>query len=175
MLLKANLDKTSLKENFNIDIDIIDNTALTFFLYQLSNVLDFTFFILALTLNEKKLEIESKSKDQELKTVNEELINVKKLVENDSITLQDKSKVYLSKLLYIKADDHYLNIITIDNKKHFVRGKLNSIALELPPNFVKCHKSYIVNKNHIKLIGNTFIKMNNDFEVPISRNFKLVV
>jgi DNA-binding LytR/AlgR family response regulator len=73
--------------------------------------------------------------------------------------------------LYIKAEDHYLELITT-NKKEFVRGKISEIILELPPNFVKCHRSYIINKNQIKSFFKTEIVMQNNDTVPISRSFK---
>ena len=101
-----------------------------------------------------------------------ELEHVKALVTQDYIVLKNKSKVYLDELIYVKSDGHYLNLFT-ENKKEFVRGKISEIQNELPPNFVKCHRSYIINKNFIKQFSSTEVVMLNGDIIPLSRNFKL--
>jgi len=103
----------------------------------------------------------------------QELEKVKSLVTEGHIILKDKSKVYLNDLMYIKAEDHYLNVFSSDGKTNFVRGKLSQIILELPPNFVKCHRSYIVNTNFIQSFNSGCIVLKNRTELPVSRGFKL--
>jgi len=124
-------------------------------------------------IKKQKLHIEKMSLEVEHFKTSEELKNVKKLIEKESVILRDKTKVNLEQLAYIKADDHYLSIHTIEKKNHFVRGKLSDIIDELPSNFVKCHRSYIINKNHIKQIQSKLIIMNDNSEIPISRGFKI--
>ena len=128
----------------------------------------------------KKVDIRRKklSQEKELLQVEhfqtmEQLTKARQLVIEDNIILKNKSKIYLKELQHIKADDHYLNIFTTDGKNHFVRGKLADIIAELPPNFVKCHRSYIVNKNFVKNEQAKFLVMMDNSEVPISRGFKL--
>ena len=124
-------------------------------------------------INKRKLAAENQYLEtQHFKTV-EELKTVKKLIEKESIILKDKTKVNLELLAFIKADDHYLSIHTIEKRKHFVRGKLSEIIEELPSNFIKCHRSYIINKNHIKQIQSKFIIMNDNSEIPVSRGFRM--
>ena len=79
----------------------------------------------------------------------------------------------LAELMYIKSEDHYLNFVPHEGKNQFLRGKISEILEELPPNFVKCHRSYIVNKNYIK--SNTYksITLQTGEEIPVSRSFKL--
>lgn len=112
----------------------------------------------------KNLNIENEKTKTELETV-------KSLVTNDHIVLKNKSKVYLDSLIYVKSDGHYLNLFT-DTKKEFVRGKISEIEKQLPPNFVKCHRSYIVNQNYIKQYSSIEVFMVNGTVIPISRNFK---
>lgn len=100
-----------------------------------------------------------------------ELETVKSLVINDYIVLKNKTKVYLDVLIYIKSDGHYLNLYTT-SKKEFVRGKISEIEKQLPPNFIKCHRSYIANENFIKQYSSTEIFMINGETVPLSRGFK---
>lgn len=117
-------------------------------------------------INEEKTKIEKEHLQTKV-----ELEKTKLLVIKDHILLKNKSKVYLNELIYIKSEDHYLQLIT-NNKVEFVRGKLSEIMEQLPPNFVKCHRSYIINKNEMKQILTNHILMNNGSEVPFSRGFK---
>ncbi len=101
-----------------------------------------------------------------------ELNKTKELVIHDHIILKNKSKVNLDDLLYIKSEDHYLQLFTL-KKNEFVREKLSEIIKALPPNFVKCHRSFVVNKNHIKQVRkNSFLMIDNS-EIPISRSFRI--
>ena len=97
---------------------------------------------------------------------------LKQIVIKNHIILKDKKKIYISDLLYIKADDHYLKIFTSDGKNHFVRGKLTQIKEELPPNFIQCHRSYLVNSNFIKQKTYNSLKLLDKTEIPVSRSFK---
>jgi len=118
----------------------------------------------ALANEKSKLEIEhSQTKD--------ELEKIKQLVIVDHIILKNKAKIYLEDLIYIKAEDHYLLLMT-SNKKEFVRGKLSEIISQLPPNFVKCHRSFIVNKNEVKQVLTNEIIVSNGELIPYSRGFK---
>lgn len=101
----------------------------------------------------------------------QELEKVKQLVIEDHIVLKNKAKIYLNDLLYIKAEDHYLQLFT-SKKKEFVRGKISEIINELPPNFVQTHRSYIVNKNLIISQTGTSVFLEGKIEIPLSRNFK---
>ncbi len=103
----------------------------------------------------------------------EELEKVKNIVSEGFILHKDKTKLYLNDLMYIKSDDHYLHAFSNDGKAHFVRGKLTQILLELPPNFVKCHRSYIVNVNYILSVQQGSLTLKNREELPTSRHFKL--
>ncbi|WP_034061984.1 LytTR family DNA-binding domain-containing protein [Lacinutrix jangbogonensis] len=117
-----------------------------------------------LTIENQSLNIENEKTKTELETV-------KSLVTNDYILLKNKSKVYLKELIYVNADGHYLNLYT-NTKKEFVRGKISEIETQLPPNFIKCHRSYIVNQNCIKQFANTEVFMVNGDAIPLSRGFK---
>ena len=75
-------------------------------------------------------------------------------------------------MLYEVITDHYLQLVTT-GKNQFVRGKLSEIMEQLPPNFVKCHRSYIINKNFISQMNKTSVIMTDKTEIPFSRNFKL--
>lgn len=125
------------------------------------SILLFLVFLLALysfvrwkrlDFRKQTLEQEKQRMEQEKQRIEEkhsitvqELEKVKSIVTEGYIILKDKSKVYLKDLMYIKSEDHYLHTYSSDGKTQFVRGKLSQILTELPPNFLKCHRSYIVN------------------------------
>ncbi|MCL6265072.1 LytTR family transcriptional regulator DNA-binding domain-containing protein [Flagellimonas myxillae] len=115
-----------------------------------------------------KIDILEKENQESIKRIDE----LKKIVVKNHIVLKDKTKVYISELVFIKADDHYLNLFLSNGKNHFVRGKLKSIKQELPPNFVQSHRSYIVNSNFIKQTNSDGLLMITNQLVPLSRSFK---
>lgn len=89
----------------------------------------------------------------------------------DHIVLQNKSKIILDDLYYIRSDDHYLELTT-KGKKEISRGSLKKLEDQLPSNFFRCHKSYIVNSNYIKSSSVKEIIMKNNDVIPTSRSYK---
>jgi hypothetical protein len=102
----------------------------------------------------------------------QKLDELKNIVIKNHITLKDKTKIYISDLMYIKSDDHYLNIYLSNGKNHFVRGKLSQMKEELPPNFIQCHRSYIVNSNFIKQANGDSLTLLDKTQIPLSRSYK---
>jgi hypothetical protein len=112
------------------------------------------------------------SLEKEKKDTLKQIERLKQIVIKNHIVLKDKTKVYISDLIYLKADDHYLNLSLSDGKSHFVRGKLKNIKEQLPPNFTQSHRSYIVNSNFIKQVNRDNLIMINQEIVPLSRSYK---
>ena len=108
---------------------------------------------------------------KKVKQVVQEKESIEKKVEKPYITLNNKSKVYLKELKYIKSDGNYLEFYTQD-KKLTDRNKLKTVLNELPPNFIQIHRSYIINKNYISSINSTSLLVDYNIEIPISRTFK---
>lgn len=136
----------------------------TLFMY-VGSILEAIVFALLIGNSITVLEIEKKETTQEIE-------NLKRLVIKNHIVLKDKTKVYISDLVFVKSEDHYLNLYLSNGKSHLVRGKLSDIKEELPPNFIQCHRSYIVNSNFIKQMNSTSISLMNRESVPISRSYK---
>ena len=102
----------------------------------------------------------------------QKLDELKNIVIKNHIVLKDRTRVYISDFMYVKSDDHYLQVFLSNGKKHFVRGKLKQIREELPPNFIQCHRSYIVNSNFIKKINRENLILIDNTIIPISRSFR---
>lgn len=109
--------------------------------------------------------------ESENERVKEEIKTIRSLVDRDRIVLKNKAFIHLEDLRYIKVEDHYLWFYTA-SKREFERGKLKDILLELPPNFVRCHRSYIVNKNYIEQRSHKEVKLDGEIYIPISRMYK---
>lgn len=93
---------------------------------------------------------------------------------HDSIFVKKQHLYYriqFGDIQYIKADNVYLEVHTID-KKFLVRSPLKDYLEKLPKNkFYRAHKSYIVNVDHIDAINSKDIMINNTL-IPISKDFK---
>ena len=79
---------------------------------------------------------------------------------------------YINDLLYVKAEDHYIRLFIADNKNHFVRGRLSDLETELPPNFIRIHRSYIINRNYVKSFSGDQIQLINGERLPIGRTYR---
>ncbi len=106
-----------------------------------------------------------------LKTVEEEKEQIAKKVEEIAVILNNKSKIYLDKLKYIKSDGNYLEFVT-DDKTIIDRNKLKDILNTLPPNFVRVHRSYVINKNFIDALNSKALFLKPNIEIPLSRTYK---
>ena len=98
-----------------------------------------------------------------------EVKQIAQMVIKNHIVLKDKTKVYINDLLYVKAVDHYIRVFTADGKNHLVRGKIGDLENQLPPNFVRTHRSYITNRNYVKQVQRQFLILMNGTQIPISR------
>lgn len=98
--------------------------------------------------------------------------NIKIEVSQNNIIVEtedETKKILHSDIIYIEAVSHLLHIHT--NKEGLVtRMSLNDMEKLLPVDeFIKPHRSFIVNIQHINSIQKDSMKMDNGNEVPISR------
>ncbi len=80
-------------------------------------------------------------------------------------------KIKLPDLLYIEADNNYINVFTID-KKFVLRLSLSQLLekINYKP-LVRIHRSYAVNINAIQSFNDQEVQINK-VELPIGRNYK---
>lgn len=82
----------------------------------------------------------------------------------------------LNQLLYIKAQGHYLLYQTTNGTLTSRQYSMKQLLLKLPSNFIRCHKSYVVNKNFILNTDkvNRYIHIQHMKEpIPIGKNITL--
>jgi two-component system, LytTR family, response regulator LytT len=76
-----------------------------------------------------------------------------------------------NEILYIKSDNVYVEIHTRENR-YIQRKFLTQIMEELPQQFVRIHRSYLVNTDHVTNKKKSYF-MIDDIRVPVSRTFNL--
>jgi DNA-binding LytR/AlgR family response regulator len=91
-----------------------------------------------------------------------------------------KVKILLKDILYIEVYDHTCCIHTIAKTENIKtiqssRLPLHEIEKQLDNNFLKTHRSYIVNMRYVKNINENNFELSNGAVVPIRRNDKLTV
>ena len=124
--------------------------------------------------------------EREADKLTSNFVNKTESIQNTTIALgnqQNKLSVNLSDLLCIKAEGNYVEVYTLENnlmKKHLVRCSLSKMKQQLEAyNKIKhCHRSFIVNTQHLnKITGNARnfnVHLNHlDFSIPVSRSFPI--
>jgi len=80
-------------------------------------------------------------------------------------------KLYYEDIVYIKSDNIYIDIYT-KQQRYSIRQTLDSFLQELPNDFCKIHRSYVINKQLITKISGNFVFLR-DIQLPLSRNCDL--
>ncbi|MEL1247140.1 LytR/AlgR family response regulator transcription factor [Flavobacterium helocola] len=90
-----------------------------------------------------------------------------------SITIKDGYdfiKINHDAILFVKSDNNYIDIQTT-SKKHSVRQSLEGFLEEIAnPNFIRVHRSYIVNSSKIQKKTNSSLFIENQ-EIPFSKMY----
>ena len=79
-------------------------------------------------------------------------------------------KVYLNDILYLEADKNYTYLYTL-GKKNALKRTLLSLINDLNTQFIRIHKSFIVNKIHVISWSSETITLTNQLNIPIGRKF----
>jgi len=91
---------------------------------------------------------------------------------NPSITVKDGNKTHVileDSIMYIQAKHVYVNIFTDDGKIILTRSSIGQLLDQLKnDSFIQCHRSYIINVNHVSSWTHSEISIN-DVIIPISR------
>lgn len=82
-------------------------------------------------------------------------------------------KLITSDITYIEGMNNYL-IVHTSNKKHIVYRSFSDLMKELDSDFVRVHKSFVVNKNKIESFNKEELTIE-DKKIPIGKTYKKVV
>jgi DNA-binding LytR/AlgR family response regulator len=89
-----------------------------------------------------------------------------------SILVKDGTKwipIQIKDLYYIKSDSNYVTLHTTD-KKIVSLMNLKDLEKELPSNFIRTHRSYIINFDFIEYFSTDHIYIKG-IEIPISKKY----
>jgi len=84
-------------------------------------------------------------------------------------------RVPLTSVCYLKAESNYTRIYLTDGEQYYVSRTLKSWITEIHDDgFIRCHRSYLVNKNEITEINRTTgeLCLKDGVMVPTSRRFQ---
>mgnify|MGYP000684038716 CR=1 FL=1 len=80
-------------------------------------------------------------------------------------------KIIIDDIFYVKSDNIYIEIFIKNNQKFLVRNTLKDFIKNLPSNFYKCNKSYIINSHKIESFNLNYVHIN-DVQITVSKEFK---
>jgi len=79
-------------------------------------------------------------------------------------------KLKLEEILYLQAYGDYVKIITHE-KTYLTKERLSSYHSKLGEEFEQCHRSYIVNLNHVKFMEGNQVQLA-EVKIPVSAGYK---
>lgn len=115
---------------------------------------------------------------QDVTNLLDELLSCQKSVQ--SLQLKIDTSIYanveLSQLIYVQAQGHYLLYKTTNGVYTSRQYNMKQLLQELPNNFIRCHKSYIINKNFILNMDtvNQYVQLkDHKYRIPLGKNVTL--
>jgi len=96
------------------------------------------------------------------------------LVIKDSLFIKDKGmykKIYLKDILYFKSAHVYIEIYLKGQERVVTRTSLKDFSQILNPNFLRTHRSYVVNTLHLDQVHSTFLTIGKE-HIPIGKKYK---
>ena len=87
---------------------------------------------------------------------------------------QGTALVELADVLWIRADGDYSQLRMRDGRSELHDKSLSSLTAVLPPDFVRCHRSYLVNLRHVRTLhagsgSRYWLILNDGTELPVGR------
>ncbi|NNF34190.1 MAG: response regulator transcription factor [Saprospiraceae bacterium] len=93
--------------------------------------------------------------------------------EPDAILIKENKRLYRispESIYYIKAFGDYIRIFT-DTKTYIVKDRLQKFSKELNDRFLKVHRSYVVNLDHIHYLEGNHLVID-DKKIPVSETYR---
>lgn len=80
-------------------------------------------------------------------------------------------KIEIDKVLFVEGFKDYVKI-HLDQQVHLALIPLKSVAEKLPPNnFIRIHKSYLINKTKVDLIEGNMVSISNH-KIPLGKTYR---
>ena len=101
-------------------------------------------------------------------------VDVKSNLNKDAFFVKDNNsfhKILFSEILYAKSEHVYIEVYTKSGKQYLIRNSMNNFTENLPSNFLRVHRSYTINLDHIKRISPVHVFIEN-YKIPIGKNYR---
>lgn len=84
---------------------------------------------------------------------------------------RENLKIAYKNIYYFESRLHYLRIVSCQGEYERI-GSLQKLIGQLPPEFVRCHRSYIINLNHVISLRNKKVQMANGESIDVSATYQ---
>jgi DNA-binding LytR/AlgR family response regulator len=84
---------------------------------------------------------------------------------------RQQAKILYKDINYIESMDDYVKIHTFSSEPVITRERISHIIKELPENFIRIHRSFIVNTEKVEFFSKTEVEIDGS-TLPISRTYK---
>ncbi len=102
------------------------------------------------------------------------LNEIAKELSNNTYIYRNKQEIVsipYTEILTFSSSLHYVDILTVSGKCYEQMSTLNKIIEHLPSEFIRTHRSYIVNMAHIYRITSGTIELSNHLTTQIARSY----
>ncbi len=89
-------------------------------------------------------------------------------------TGSDIARIDLREVRYVKSDSNYVRFVLADDKEIASLMNMKDLEAKLPASFVRTHRSYIVNLDHVEKLDSMDIKIGRAL-VPVSDSYRAEV
>lgn len=80
-------------------------------------------------------------------------------------------KVKFSEITYAKSDHVYVELYTLEGRRHLLRSSISNFTESLPDNFFRVHRSYTINLDHLESINNLYVIIKGQ-RIPIGKMYR---
>lgn len=115
--------------------------------------------------------IKSKMNDEQLLNAIKKAISVASKKKEQQIIIKSNGKnciINVQEIAYIESFNNSIVLHMINDDEYPVCSSLKLFAQKMPPNFLRCHKSFVINMNYIIGYKRYQFTLKNNYEVPIS-------
>lgn len=108
---------------------------------------------------EKLKELKRKNDTQKIHDLLEKVAQISSKPDMSSITVRDKHRILFYKLddiAYFQANEKYVELVLRNGERKLTDKTLISLEEGLPANFMRVHRSYIINTDYVKEVQEYF-------------------
>lgn len=138
-------------------------------IFVLAIILYFIVFLKAFVLLVKR-SFRMQSKSKELEAEKNKMLKGFLTVRAD----RKQTNIQFDSIFYIESVGDYIKIVTDSDDSVLSYERISHIINELPENFIRIHRSFIVNCRKVDLFSKNELKINGE-TLPISRTYKKMV